>query len=118
MTDQASETRQMQQGRASSGGSVLLGFLLAAGLHGVAVALCCLFAGLFLGEAGTGLVPFLFVGVTQFVYLGPAAALAFSMKRSRTLTGILIAAGITFLLNAACFGVILLGFTGAFQAGT
>ena len=39
------------------------------------------------------------------------------MKRSRTLTGILIAAGITFLLNAACFGVILLGFTGAFQAG-
>ncbi|NUP96125.1 MAG: hypothetical protein HUU28_08170 [Planctomycetaceae bacterium] len=98
-----------------SSGSVLLGFLLAVGLHGLAVVLCCAFAALFLEEVGVGLVPFLFVGVTQLVYLGPAAAFAFALKRNKTLTGILIVGGITFLLNAACFGVLLLGFTGAWQ---
>lgn len=105
----------VEDGRSS--GSVLLGFVLACLLHGVAVVVACTFAGLFLDEAATGLVPFLFVGVTQLVYLGPAAVFAFAMKRSKTLTGILIVAGITFLLNAACFGVILLGFTGAWQVG-
>lgn len=118
MTENPYDAPHAEQARAPSGGSVLLGFLLACGLHGAAVAAACTFAALFLDEAGAGLVPFLFVGVTQVAYLGPAAALAFSMKRHRTLTGILIVAGITFLLNAACFGVILLGFTGALQAGT
>jgi hypothetical protein len=112
MTENPYEPPQTAQGNVRSPGSVLLGVVLACVLHGGAVAASCAFAALFLDVAGTGLVPFLFVGVTQLVYLGPAALFAFSMKRHRTLTGILIVAGITFLLNATCFGVLMLGFTG------
>ena len=112
MTENPYEPPQTTQGSVRSSGSVLLGIVLACVLHGVAVGVSCAFTALFLDVAETGLVPFLFVGVTQVVYLGPAALFAFSMKRHRTLTGIAIAAAVTFLLNAACFGVLLLGFSG------
>lgn len=44
------------------------------------------------------------IGIVQFLYLIPALILC--RKNSGMQQGILIAAGITFLLNAACFGFV------------
>lgn len=51
----------------------------------------------------------LFVGVLQLVYMLPAYLIAISRKRRLTARGLLIGATVTFLLNAACFGVALAG---------
>jgi len=45
---------------------------------------------------------FLFIGVVQVLYLIPA--LIFCNKNTGMQQGLLIGAGVTFLLNAACFG--------------
>lgn len=48
-------------------------------------------------------IAYFFIGVVQMVYLFPA--LMFFSKNSGIQQGLLIGAGITFLLNAACFGI-------------
>lgn len=50
------------------------------------------------------------VGVTQLVYMIPALILA--RKHQGIMQGMLIAMGITFLLNAACFGIVLFNLGG------
>ncbi|WP_051621043.1 hypothetical protein [Paenibacillus sp. UNC451MF] len=52
-------------------------------------------------------VAFFFISVAQLVYLIPALILF--RKNRGILQGLLIGAGITFLLNAACFGLLLGG---------
>lgn len=45
------------------------------------------------------------IGVVQVIYLVPA--LLFARRRKGVVQGMLIAAGITFLVNAACFGIVM-----------
>ncbi|GIP23890.1 hypothetical protein [Paenibacillus sp. J22TS3] len=47
------------------------------------------------------------IGISQLIYLIPAAIIAFNRKRIGIGQGILIGGAITFLLNAACFGIIM-----------
>jgi hypothetical protein len=84
--------------RSSISGGVFAGMLL----HVVQVPflLCCGFLGI---EAGF-LAP-LFIGVSQFAYVGPAVWLAGRKGQANAVRGLWIAAGITFLLNATCWGV-------------
>ncbi len=53
---------------------------------------------------------FFAIGLVQFFYVIPAALFYSSKGRTGMVQGILIAAGITFLLNAACFGYIFVAF--------
>lgn len=55
-------------------------------------------------------VGYLFIGVTQLIYVVPA--LIWCRKDTGLVQGILIGAGITFLLNAACFGIVMVTFAG------
>lgn len=50
---------------------------------------------------------FFFISIAQFVYLIPAIIIFH--KKSGIVQGLLIGAGITVLLNVACFGLILSG---------
>ena len=43
------------------------------------------------------------VGVTQLTYVIPTAVRAYNRKQTARLQGVLVAAGLTFLLNGACF---------------
>jgi hypothetical protein len=52
------------------------------------------------------LAPLVFIGVAQALYVGPAFWWARRRGLSRLAQGLLIGAGITFLLNAACWGLI------------
>lgn len=52
-------------------------------------------------------VSFFFIGVTQIVYLIPATIVF--RKNEGVVQGLLIGGGITFLLNAACFGLFISG---------
>lgn len=47
-----------------------------------------------------------FIGLSQLVYMIPAIIIAFSQGKPQLGKGFLIGAGITFLLNAACMGMI------------
>ncbi|MGB8955238.1 MAG: hypothetical protein WCC10_07685 [Tumebacillaceae bacterium] len=47
----------------------------------------------------------LVIGGTQLVYILPVSFIYAIKKRSAIAAGIWIGAGITFLLNAACFGI-------------
>lgn len=55
-------------------------------------------------------ISYFFIGIVQIVYLVPAVAFAFAVKRVGIGQGLLIGGAVTFLLNAACFGVIMFGF--------
>ena len=46
-----------------------------------------------------------FIGGTQLVYILPVSLIFIFKKRSSIAAGMWIGAGITFLLNAACFGI-------------
>lgn len=52
-------------------------------------------------------IAFFFIGVAQLIYLIPALILF--RNRKGVFQGLLIGAGVTFLLNAACFGLVLSG---------
>lgn len=47
-----------------------------------------------------------FMGITQFIYVIPAAIVLAIKGRTRTLGGLLIGAGITFFLNGLVFGLL------------
>lgn len=52
------------------------------------------------------------IGLSQLLYVVPAVIIAHRKGRKGLMKGIIIAAAITFLLNAACFGVIFVGMGG------
>lgn len=74
------------------------GIGLAMLLHLVWVPLS-LVPGLFVGIAG--------IGVVQLIYQVPAAIICSRKGRKAMMKGIIIGAAITFLLNAACFGIVI-----------
>jgi hypothetical protein len=54
-----------------------------------------------------------YIGLSQLLYVVPAAIVLARRGRSQTHKGLWIGAGITFLLNATCFGVILVSLSSA-----
>ena len=71
------------------------GLALTVLLHGLQVPMAMLSGGLTI----------FFIGLTQLVYLIPAIFIAASRERPGIAKGLLIGGSVTFLLNAACFGV-------------
>jgi hypothetical protein len=59
-------------------------------------------------EPYSGITFALVIGVSQIVYLGPAMWILYRRGKPDTVKGVGIAAAVTFLLNAACFGVVAL----------
>jgi len=47
------------------------------------------------------------IGLVQLIYIIPAIIIANVKGRKGIVQGLLIGAGITFLVNAACFGIVL-----------
>ncbi len=97
---------------------VILGVVLAIGLHVLQVPLAIV-----VGLIGCGLesmdgycaffafVPLLFIGVSQIAYQGPTAFLLWKRNSRSLLQGLIIGAAATFLLNAACWGLLVGGGT-------
>jgi len=88
--------------------SVARGVGLAIALYAAHVAVVFVGAALArAGGAGAGLLgfaSFLYVGVAQIVYMGPAIAIAYSRGRMDLVKGLCIAGAVVALLNAACWG--------------
>ncbi|MDP5276990.1 hypothetical protein [Chengkuizengella axinellae] len=53
--------------------------------------------------------PMFFIGVSQLLYMIPAIVY-FSYKDKGIMQGLCVGAVVTFLLNAACFGLLMLSF--------
>ena len=87
-------------------GSVGTGVVLTLFLHLLVLALSMGFAHLWSGDATAGFSPFAFIGVLQILWMWPACFVAAHFKHRRTLRGLGIGALITFLLNAACAGIV------------
>jgi hypothetical protein len=60
-----------------------------------------------------GLVLLMGVGIVQAVYIVPAYIMAKNRGEMQIAKGLLIAAGLTFLLNATCWGLLVLGLASA-----
>jgi len=72
----------------------------------------CVFAAMLPGAAmlqGVALIAFFGIGLAQLFYVVPLLLWARARGERATMKGIWIAASVTFLLNAACFGVLLSG---------
>ena len=87
--------------------TVATGVVLTVALHALAVAGSCAIAALAYGRAEDGLMPFFAIGVVQAAYLLPAYLVCRRNGRRRIGKGLALGAGLTFLLNAGCFGVVL-----------
>ena len=75
------------------------------GSIGLGIGLCALlylFQVLFLPMAGP-----LWIGISQLVYVVPAVLIARKKGQFETAKGLWIGAGITFLINVTCFGVVM-----------
>jgi hypothetical protein len=111
VAEEASRRRPMSEGSSAIGCLIVLGFhivglLLSVGLVGL--------VNVFLGARGAAFyffLPFLFIGVTQLLWVIPAVLIARSMGRTETMKGIKSAAALTFILNSACHGLIWLPLT-------
>lgn len=88
--------------------SVKNGIVLGFGLHGFQ-SLAFLYVATLDNRSGF-FVPLMIIGLTQWVYLLPAALIFLIKKETATMAGILIAGGLTFLLNILGCGVMLSGF--------
>ena len=53
-------------------------------------------------------IPLAFIGVSQLIYIIPAIVMAQSKEYYEMAKGLMIGAAMTFLLNAACAGVVFL----------
>ena len=76
-----------------------LGFFLILGLHIVIL-------GLFALVWAPGVTAIVAIGIIQWFYVIPAVIIAARKKRPGIVQGLLIGAGVTVLLNAACFGFV------------
>ncbi|MFM1653865.1 hypothetical protein ACI7RC_17425 [Brevibacillus sp. B_LB10_24] len=52
---------------------------------------------------------FFFIGVSQLIYLIPALIIALYKGKKKMAAGMLIGAGVTFLINATCYGLVMGG---------
>jgi hypothetical protein len=81
-------------------------------LGALALFVVCVFGAMLPGAAfldGAALLAFFGIGLAQAAYVVPLLLWARTRGETATAKGIWIAAAITFLLNAACFGVLLSG---------
>ena len=91
-------------------GSYGYGILLAFGLNAAfALIMIVIFSLLYDFSRSFLAPPLAFIGVSQWIYIIPAIVLAFAKGKSHLVKGLLIGAGITFLLNAACAGAVMMG---------
>lgn len=97
----------MSEDAAPNPGSILGGLLLLFALHAAAALVCCVLAVAGGQSPREGLLIMMFVGGVQIAYAAPAAIVLALRRRTRTLKGLLIGAGITFLVNATCAGIVL-----------
>jgi hypothetical protein len=81
---------------------LFLGFLL----HFIQLPMMII-AGAFFGFAPITL---LFIGVSQLVYMIPAMVINYRRGQLNVMKGLIIISAITFMLNAACFGLLFLLF--------
>jgi len=88
------ESPATNEPREPRGSSVFLGMLIGIGLQLLAIPLM----------ARSGMV--MLIGVTQLFYIVPAILFARSTGRRRLANGIIIAASLVALLNAACWGLV------------
>ena len=88
-------------------GSIAKGLGLLLLLHAAAAVVCGSLAWIADGDPLGGLSILLGIGFVQILYVAPAAIVLSSKRRPRTLKGLLIGAGITLLVNAACAGIVL-----------
>lgn len=84
-----------------SGGSVWLGFGMAAGINIAAV----IVGGLTL-TMGVGLFILLGIGLVQAAWIIPMVESFRKSGQRETMKGIIVAAALTFLLNAGCWGLV------------
>ena len=89
------------------------GFLRVLVMHAVFQTAAFFFIQLF--DADSSIMPLLFIGLSQLVYVVPAVIKTKRRGLTETSKGIILAAIVTFLLNAACFGLIILEFSGPFH---
>lgn len=87
--------------------SVGVGIAATLFLHGLAAALLTGVANLRGEDPAAALGPFLFIGGLQFLWMLPACLVAAYFKLRWTLLGMGIGAAVTFLINAACAGIVL-----------
>jgi hypothetical protein len=94
-------------------GSALVGALLVIPLHlfVVPLAIISTLVGSFFHVEGYDQIiwvswPVFGIGLSQWLYLGPAIWIALRKGRRRTAAGLAIGGGITLLLNSACFGTL------------
>lgn len=84
-------------------GSLGKGFAIAASINlGAAI------AGFLTLAIGIGVFLILGIGAVQALWIGPLYFMYRARDETETAKGILIAAGITFLLNAGCWGLVAL----------
>lgn len=94
-----------------SKGSVRAGLALTLGLHVLGQLVLCLivFAIATREDAAyLAIVPVIYVGLSQLVYMIPAILLLRRRGDAETVKGLIIGASLTFLLNAACSGLLFL----------
>lgn len=82
-------------------GQVMLGILLLVLLHAGFIFLMQLWP--------SGLLALVFIGIVQWLYVLPTVIILKRNGRTGLMQGVLIGAGLSFLLNAACFGLFLGG---------
>lgn len=76
-------------------------------VHGLVVGVALHAAGAAISSVTTGFTTLLFIGLLQLIYLGPAMMIYGTQRRTETVKGIAIVLAITFLINAACFGLVM-----------
>lgn len=91
-------------------GSVLEAVLLSLVLHVVGIP-TLIFAAQNINtrDPYSGLVPLMFFGFFQWLYVGPALLVLWRLGRRATLKPMLVIALVVLSLNAACFGVFWVG---------
>ena len=94
-----------------SKGSIWAGLGLTLLFHFVVlVSLLFILGTIVSGERGLelGILPVKYIGLSQLVYMIPAIWIARRKGETETAKGLIIGASITFLLNAACNGLVFL----------
>ena len=92
-----------------SKGSIRAGLGLTLLFHFVVqVSLLFILGTIVTGERGLelGILPVMYIGLSQLVYMIPAAWIARRKGETETAKGLIVGASLTFLLNAACNGLV------------
>jgi hypothetical protein len=101
------EQNHPPQNLQKSGGSAWWGFGLTLLLHLLQIPMAMLVIALS-SDPYAFLIPLIFFGVSQLVYIIPALIIAHYAGKPHIVKGLLITASISFLFNAACAGVFLI----------